>query len=229
MTDRRFEPVGEAPSFRDYWLVVRKHQWKILACLVSAVITSGIIVFTTTPIYVARATLMIERKAPQVVKIQQVIGETDEADESSFYESQYQVLQSRSLAAAVIKAQKLDKDAAFLKQSESGFSIGQLLSMPIAWLQSLLPQACANIPPSSIAGIDSAIINSYSGMVSIEPVKRSRIVTVAISSPNPELAARVANAHVDGIYPAWLQAQEPGQRRSAQVPGKQTRRIKRPS
>ena len=144
--DRRFESVSEAPSFRDYWLVVRKHQWKILACLVSAVIISGIIVFTTTPIYVAKATLMIERKAPQVVKIQQVIGETDEADESSFYESQYQVLQSRSLAAAVIKAQKLDKDAAFLKQSESGFSLGQLLSMPIAWLQSLLPQASANIP-----------------------------------------------------------------------------------
>ena len=196
--DRRFESVSEAPSFRDYWLVVRKHQWKILACLVSAVIVSGIIVFTTTPIYVARATLMIERKAPQVVKIQQVIGETDEADESSFYESQYQVLQSRSLAAAVIKAQKLDKDAAFLKQSESGFSLGQLLSMPIAWLQSLLPQQAPISQPSSIAGIDSAIINSYSGMVSIEPVKRSRIVRIAISSPNPELAARVANAHVDG-------------------------------
>ena len=35
-------------------------------------------------------------------------------------------------------------------------------------------------------------------MVSIEPVKRSRIVKIGISSPNPELAARIANAHVDG-------------------------------
>jgi polysaccharide biosynthesis transport protein len=197
--ERRFDRIGEAPSFRDYWQVVRKHQWKILACLASSIIVSGIIVFTTTPTYVAKATLMIERKAPQVVKFQQVADETEEADESSFYESQYQVLQSRSLAAAVIKAQKLDKDAAFLKQSESSFSIGQLLSMPIGWLQSLLPQdAPISSTPSSIGGIDSAIINAYTGMVSIEPVKRSRIVKVGISSPNPELAARIANAHVDG-------------------------------
>jgi uncharacterized protein involved in exopolysaccharide biosynthesis len=51
---RRSEPIGEAPSFRDYWQVVRKHQWKILACFAVAVITSCVIAFTATPIYVAR-------------------------------------------------------------------------------------------------------------------------------------------------------------------------------
>ncbi len=191
---RRSEPVGEAPSFRDYWQVVRKHQWKILACFALAVITSGVIAFTATPIYVARATLMIERKTPQVVKIQQVVGETEEGDESSFYASQYQVLQSRSLAAEVIKAQKLDRDAKFLKQST--FSIGKILSIPIAWFNTLLPQVAPISAPSSIGGVDSGIINTYTGMVSVDPVKRSRIVTVGISSPDPELATRIANAHV---------------------------------
>ena len=193
---RRLGPVGEAPSFRDYWQVVRKHQWKILACFALAVITSGVIAFTTTPIYVAKATLMIERKTPQVVKIQQVVGETEEGDESSFYESQYQVLHSRSLAAEVIKAQKLDRDATFIKQSEGTFSIGKILSIPIAWFNTLLPQVAPISTPSSIGGVDSEIINTYTGMVSVNPVKRSRIVTVGISSPNPELAARIANAHV---------------------------------
>ncbi|MGH7872580.1 MAG: GumC family protein, partial [Candidatus Binatia bacterium] len=190
----RLEPVGEAPSFRDYWQVARKHQWKILACFAFAVVTSGVIAFTTTPIYVARASLMIERKTPQVVKIQQVVGETEESDESSFYESQYQVLNSRSLAAEVIKAQKLDRDAAFLKQST--FSIGKILAIPIAWFNSLLPQAAPISTPSSIGGVDSGLINTYTGMVSVDPVKRSRMVAVGISSPNPELAARIANAHV---------------------------------
>jgi uncharacterized protein involved in exopolysaccharide biosynthesis len=137
---------------------------------------------------------MIERKTPQVVKIQQVVGETEEGDESSFYASQYQVLQSRSLAAEVIKAQKLDRDATFLKQST--FSIGKVLSMPIAWFNTLLPQVAPISAPSSIGGVDSGIINTYTGMVSVDPVKRSRIVTVGISSPDPELATRIANAHV---------------------------------
>ena len=195
--DRRAEPIGEAPNFRDYWQVVRKHQWKILACLAFSTLVSGLIVFTAKPIYVARATLMIERKAPQVVKIQQVVGETDEADESSFYESQYQVLQSRSLAAEVIRTQKLDKDTEFVNPGDSGFSIGRLLSTPLGWLQSLLPQNAPPAMPSAIAGVDSTLINNYTDMVSIEPIKRSRMVRIAISSANPALAARVANAHVD--------------------------------
>ena len=113
----RVEPAGEAPSFRDYWRVLRKHQWKIAACLAAAVAVTAIVVFSMTPLYFARATLMIERKAPQVVKIQQVAAEEPEAaDEHSFYESQYQVLKSRSLAAEVIKAHKLDADAKFLNQ-----------------------------------------------------------------------------------------------------------------
>jgi len=195
---RRFEPVGEAPSFRDYWQVVRKHRWKIIACFASAVVVSAIMVFSMTPIYVAKATLMIERKAPHVVKIQQVAEEAEAADENSFYESQYQVLKSRSLAAEVIKAQKLDRDATFINQNEGTFSIGQLLSIPIAWLKSLLPQVAPVTTPSSLGGVNSKLIDAYSGMVSIDPIKRSRIVTVGISSPNPELAARIANAHVVG-------------------------------
>jgi capsular exopolysaccharide synthesis family protein len=55
----------------------------------------------------------------------------------------------------------------------------------------------ASAPPSN-GGIDSGKISAYTRMVSIDPVKRSRIVTVGISSPNAELAARIANAHVDG-------------------------------
>jgi len=199
---RRLGPAGDAPVLRDYWQVVRKHRWKVLACLAVAVIISGVVVFVTTPTYVATATLMIERKGPRVVKIQQVSEEADAADENSFYESQYQVLKSRSLAAAVIKAQKLDKDPAFLGQGADTFSFGRLIAMPFDWLASLVPQAAPTFTSTSTApstgGVDPDKINAYTRMVSIDPVKRSRIVTVGISSSNPELAARIANAHVDG-------------------------------
>ena len=192
----RVEPAGEAPSFRDYWQVVRKHRWKILACLASAVVISAIVVFSMTPIYVAKATLMIERKAPHVVKIQQVAEEAEAANEDSFYESQYQVLKSRSLAAEVIKAHKLDTDAKFLNQGGGKLSLGDLLSIPVALLRRLLPQPPMIATPSSLGGVDSKLIDTYTGMVSVDPVKRSRIVTIGISSPDPELAARIANAHV---------------------------------
>ncbi|HSK31119.1 MAG TPA: Wzz/FepE/Etk N-terminal domain-containing protein, partial [Candidatus Limnocylindria bacterium] len=115
-TRHHLERAGDAPNLRDYWQIVRKHQWKIAACFALAVAISAVMVFSMTRIYVAKATLMIERKAPHVVKIQQVAEEAEAAEESSFYESQYQVLKSRSLAAGVIKDLKLDADAKFLNQ-----------------------------------------------------------------------------------------------------------------
>src|SRR5918996_2596144 len=73
---RRVEMSADAPNLRDYWQVARKHRWKILACFVFAVVMSAFITFSTAPIYTARATLLIERKEPQVVNIQQVISES---------------------------------------------------------------------------------------------------------------------------------------------------------
>lgn len=195
---RQFEPPAEAPSVRDYWQILRKHPWTILACFLIAVGVSAVIAFTTTPIYVARASVMIERKAPHVVKIQQVAEEAEAADENSYYESQYQILKSRSLAAEVIKAQKLEGDAKFVNQGEQIRSLGRMLFAPVEWLKRILPGNRPSATASNLAGVDSRFIDIYSSMVSIEPVKRSRVVTVGISSPDPALAARVANAHVDG-------------------------------
>ena len=36
------------------------------------------------------------------------------------------------------------------------------------------------------------------GMLNVEPVKRSRLVTIGISAPSPVLAAEIANAHAEG-------------------------------
>jgi capsular exopolysaccharide synthesis family protein len=189
---------GDAPNLRDYWQVVRKHRWKIVACFFISVAASVVLTFWMTPIYIAKATLMIERKTPQVVKIEQVAEEAMAADETSFYESQYQVLKSRSLAAEVIKTHKLDADKNFRNQSRN-LSIGDLLAMPVNLVTNLMTRLSEPAPagkPSNLDGVDAALLDTYSGMVSVEPLKRSRLVTISISSPYPELAARVANAHV---------------------------------
>jgi len=122
------EMGGDAPNLRDYWQVVAKHKWKIIACFAAAVMVTAIIVFSMTPIYTAKATLLIERKEPQVVNIKQVLSESAEGEESSYYESQYQVLKSRSLAAEVIKGQRLDKNREFTSPGGDGNFIAQLIA-----------------------------------------------------------------------------------------------------
>src|SRR5439155_1235894 len=198
---RHVEMGGDAPNLRDYWQVVAKHKWKIIACFAAAVIVTAVIVFSMTPIYTATATLLIERKEPQVVNIKQVLSESAEGEESSYYESQYQVLKSRSLAAEVIKGQGLDKNPEFTSPGGDGNFIAQLIAQvwdkPVAWFMSFLPQPAA-VKSTDLAGINSGLLDAYGGMLNIEPVKRSRLVKIAISAPNPVLAAKIANAHAEG-------------------------------
>src|SRR5437867_435589 len=192
---------GDAPNLRDYWQVVAKHKWKIIACFAAAVIVTAVIVFSMRPIYTAKVTLLIERKEPQVVNIKQVLSESAEGEESSYYESQYQILKSRSLAAEVIKGQGLDKNPEFTSPGGDGNFIAQLIAQvwdkPVAWFMSFLPQPAA-VKSTDLAGVNSGLLDAYGGMLNIEPVKRSRLVKIAISAPNPVLAAKIANAHAEG-------------------------------
>jgi polysaccharide biosynthesis transport protein len=200
----RLVESDEAPSLRDYWQVVTKHKWKIAACFVAAVMITALIVFSTTPIYTARAILLIERTEHQVVNIKQVLSESAGAEETSYYESQYQVLRSRSLAAEVIKAQRLDKNPEFTNPGGDGNFIVQLVRQlwdkPVAWLNSLLlPTIPSNSGNSGdLYGVKSRLIDAYAGMLEVEPVKRSRLVKIGISAPSPVLAAEIANAHAEG-------------------------------
>jgi capsular exopolysaccharide synthesis family protein len=197
LSNGRFvQEAGDAPNLRDYWHIARKHQWKILACFGAAVVISAFIVFSMTPIYTARTTVLIERKDPQVVNIKQVLSESVEAEESSYYESQYGILKSRSLAAEVIKAQGLDKNPAFASPGGNGNPIVQLWVKAVAWFKSFLPQP-PTIESTDLAGVNSKLIDTYGDMLNVEPVKRSRLVKIAISAANPALAAQIANAHAD--------------------------------
>jgi len=185
----------EAPSVRDYWQIVRKHKWKIAGCLLTAIAIAAVVVFTKTPIYTAKAKLVIERRGPQVVNIQQVLSESVETDEHSYYQSQYEMLKSRSLAAEVIKALGLEKNPVLAGKATSTNILTDAWSALTEWIG--IDSPSAKTKPGDPAGVDSRIIDAYAGAVEVEPVKRSRLVNIAVSTPDPALSAKIANAHAN--------------------------------
>ena len=128
LSQARLAERDAAPNLRDYWQVLRKHKWRIAGCLLVAVVSATVVVLAMTPIYTAKAKVLIERKGPQVVNIQQVLSESIESDEHNYYQTQYEMLRSRSLAAEVIRALGLEKNPHFSGAS-AGF-IRQLWSDP---------------------------------------------------------------------------------------------------
>jgi capsular exopolysaccharide synthesis family protein len=53
--------------------------------------------------------------------------------------------------------------------------------------------------------IDPALVNTYTGMLDIRPIRYTRLVKVAFRSPDPSLSVRLANAHVAAYIRQGLQ------------------------
>ena len=64
---------GEAPHFWDYWGVLVRHRWTVIAVFLVVVMAAMVQTFTTRPIYTARATLRLEKEDPRVVKFEEVV------------------------------------------------------------------------------------------------------------------------------------------------------------
>ncbi|MGH9429282.1 MAG: GumC family protein, partial [Terriglobia bacterium] len=193
---------GEPLHLWDYWQVARKHRWLIGVCFLLIVTVVTIRTFTTIPIYMAEATLMIERRAPKVLELRDAQGDGGfDYDEYDYYRTQYEILKSRALAAQVIRVQSLDTNSAFVgKKAEPGpleRLWTKLLNGPNALFASISP----TVPPPaqkqefSALEVKPELLGAYLGGLDIRPVPRTRLVKIAFRSPDPALCAVVANAH----------------------------------
>jgi uncharacterized protein involved in exopolysaccharide biosynthesis len=106
----------EGHTLRDHWRVIRKRLWLIAACIVGIVLATVLVIFMMAPIYTAETTLLIEREAPRVLNIREVLAEPLGPDEYDFYKTQYEILKSRTLAAWVIREQDLETKGTFTEQ-----------------------------------------------------------------------------------------------------------------
>ena len=120
------EPVGEDRpelGFWDFWRVIRKHQRLIAIFFSAVVVTVGVGTLLMTPIYTSEATLLIEEKVPQVVDIQPGPFRVHRVRKNmTTYDTQYEILKSPSLAAQVIREQRLGSNKIFTGEEKTGIA-----------------------------------------------------------------------------------------------------------
>ncbi len=105
-------PNQNEPHIQDYIQVMMRRRWVILTFFIVLVVTVLIGSLKQTPIYRATATLMIERRSPKVVSVQEVapMGTSDYYAYKDYYETQYKLIKSRSLLEEVADSLGLKAD-----------------------------------------------------------------------------------------------------------------------
>ncbi len=160
------EPRETEIHLKDYLRVVFKRRWTVLAVFVAVVTTVAIVTFRQRPLYQAAAQLLIEKENPNILSIKEVM-ELD-ASNADYYQTQYRILQSRSLAQAVIARLGLAAHPEFAAARPAG--------------------AAAADP-----GAAGALVDAFLARITIEPLRTTRLVNVRARSYDARLAAQVAN------------------------------------
>jgi polysaccharide biosynthesis transport protein len=172
----------EALNLRDYWRVLVKRKWTILTSFIITVVITATSTLLMTPIYRATVILQIDREAPKVVKFEAVAPVEMDVSDQQFYQTQYELLKSRTLAERVVDQLNLAQNAAFRQDARPGFWAG------------VGRQAKAQEPLSDPVSIKSRLIESFLKHLTVEPVRNSKLVKLHYDLPDPRLAARIANA-----------------------------------
>src|SRR4030095_7329213 len=112
---------GPETHLIDYVKVLYKRRWTAFTAfaLVAGAIT--VYTFTATPIYEARTRLLLEAEQQHIVNFKEVVDE--DQTKADYYQTQYNVLQSRALARRTLDALRLWNAPPFGGTSDQGVSL----------------------------------------------------------------------------------------------------------
>lgn len=186
----------DVPHLLDYWELVRKRRWLVLTCALVVFTTVAIGTLKEKPVYEGKVLLEIDPEAPSVVNFKEVVN-PDTGDMESYQDTQFKIIQSRTLAEKVVRDLQLYKDPEFIRNRYLfGLFDGSVPPLP------------ANIdegPPESSAPIFRNAVGYFMSAVDVNPVRRSNLVEISFESTDPRTAATVVNKLADDYIENNLQ------------------------
>ena len=179
----------QEPHLRDYLGMLLKHKWIILASILLIVPYATFHAFRMTPVYEATCRIIIEKEAPMVMDIKQV--EIRDTSYTNYYETQYEILKSRSLAGSVIEELNLKESPEFAPMPPNWISwIDKLKD----WVKTLLPLEKEKQEKDE-QNEYSALIDSYLKRLEVNPVRDSSLMDISFEGQDPALIAKITNTH----------------------------------
>ncbi|MCC2981673.1 GumC family protein [Sphingomonas sp. IC4-52] len=180
------------PLLRQYLRIAMRRRYAIIAAVVGCVLLGLIITLLMTPKYTATSTIEISRESDKVTNFQGVEREASVADQE-FYQTQYGLLQSRSLSERVAAQLRLIDDPEFFEM----FGISQ--DKPA------FQQTNGRYPANGRAARQRVAGEVLLKNLSIDPTRLSRLVDIRFTSPDADFSARVANAWAENFIKTNLE------------------------
>lgn len=171
------------PFIVEYWQMALRHYRLIAAVVVLALFAGLILTLLATPQYTADSRIEIARQQANVTNVEGL--ERDEAaPDLEFYSTQYELLESRSLAERVVRRLRLATNEEFFEAHGATPEGAGMLG------QSTAPNAQQRLERQEQAVV---ILQDH---IAIDPIRGSALIDVGYTSASPTLSASIANTYV---------------------------------
>lgn len=171
-----------------YWRLLLKYRLVIAGAFAVALTVGAAITLIMTPIYSASTTIQIDREAARVLNVADVAPRESMIQGEEFFQTQYGLLRSRTLAERVIDSLGLATSDAFLEQmGEEPPTVEDRSRGAMLQLRRV------------------AVLKAVQDNMSVGPIRGSRLVAVTFESPDPQLSARVTNAFAENFIQSNLE------------------------
>ena len=174
--------IQDAPHLGKYWAVIRKRYATVLTTLFLVFTAALIGTLKEKPTYEAKTLIEIQKEDPDIPSLQELFQLDTISD--TYLETQDQILKSDDLARRVIVRLHLTQFPEF----------GARTMAPGAQNENQNPLVSPSA--SDLNAVPDEALKKFQQRLSVEPVKRSRLIEITFDSNDPALAARVANAVV---------------------------------
>lgn len=156
-------------SLAHYWHTLLKRRWTVLS--VAFVLTTLAVIgsYKTKPIFLAASRVQVEAETPLIQSLNDLYHGMGANTDDAFLQTQLQVVQSDTLAWQTVEQLGLGDNPSFAKPS----------------IVVLDPETRK-----------VRLISAFKSALSVELIPKTRIMVVGFESPDPRLAATVANALV---------------------------------
>ncbi len=176
----------DTPILVQYWQAMLRHKIAIAIILAACVALGIIATLLMTPYYTSTATVEINREQDKVTNVEGVTSSDGGGQNLEFYQTQYSLLESRSLAERVVRAQNLAaKDDFFETFNVDPNNSGLLTDNP---------QTQSAAQRTARFKLAADILQQH---ISISPIRGSSLVEISFQSPSAALSAQIANAWVE--------------------------------
>src|SRR5919108_500059 len=183
-----------APDLLEYWRILNKRKWLIFGITAACVALGGVRTLMMTPLYSATVRLQIDRNVAKIVEGGNVTPV--EGQDLEFLKTQYELLQSRTMAERVVSTLKLGEDADLLKPG--GISILGALKGLLSSEENPENQESGKADRERAAA--EIVVNNRA----VRPLPGSRLVDITYSDPRPSRAQKIASAYADAFIASNL-------------------------